>query len=117
MECQILRNDFPAHIALAIEVLVRTVGSLNQLTSRRYMPEHEIGAPDDTATNKRIAEKITGAWSRIKFSETLSAIQQEVLMELLALHGAIFEKGWLLTPKGAIRIAFDPGQIKKSTVA
>lgn len=117
LECQILRNDFPRSCASAVEALIRTVGGLTQLSSRRYTAESEIGKADDTVINQRIAANLTHAWERTKFASTLSAIQQAVLMELLAQHGAILEKGWLLTPKGCFRIGFDPSQIKKSTEA
>jgi hypothetical protein len=117
LEYQILHNDFPAHRVSAIETLVHTVSGLSQLTSKRYLPENELGYAGDTAPLKQLAGLVARTWNRINFAESLSAIQQEVLMELLAQHGALLEKGWLLTPRGKLRIDFDPIQIKKTTEA
>lgn len=115
LEHQILHNDFPAYRVSAIERLIHTVTSIAQFTSHRYLPDVEIGATGDSVANLRIAEVVARTWDSIKFHVSLTPTQQEVLMELLAQHGALLEKGWLLTPKGKLRINFDPIQIKKST--
>lgn len=117
LESQILHNEFPAHRAAAAQTLMHAVRGLAQLTSHRYRPDSEIGGPGDLPVNRRLAEGVTRAWHRIGFVEALSAVQRGLLMELLMQHGAILEKGWLQTPKGKLRIDFDPSCIKKPTEA
>jgi hypothetical protein len=113
LESQILRNDFPALRILPIEKLLFTLGSLKNLQSRRYYPEREIGTDTDIAMDKQIATIIRSTWSNIQFKDSLTAVQQFDLMELMGQYGVMLEKNWLLTPKGKVWIDFDPAWIKK----
>jgi hypothetical protein len=113
LEYQILHNDFPPLRALPIEKLLFTLGSLKNLQSSRYYPDREIGADTDIALDKQIATIVRSSWERIKFKDSLTPVQQHLLMELMSQYDATLENNWLLTPKGKIRIEFDPAWIKK----